>query len=115
MFIQVLIAICLMRGFTHKSAEGEWFLTDQPTLKSCCQSSPSMSEVVFLITDDPIEEKRLYTFEGTVVHEGGKTTLVGKKVDVGEKPFTMIIAVGALALLISFFAVQRLGKAKAPQ
>ena len=96
-------------GFTHKSEEGDWFLTDQPNLQSCCQAAPNESQVLFLSTRDPLDEKRLYKFEGSVRLEGSRKILEGVKLKVKSIGFLHLFTLLGIVLILSGLALKKGG------
>lgn len=80
-----------VKGFVHQDQEGRYFLTDSPVLKSCCKAKPKEGEALYIETDDLLEVKRLYTFEGTLGVDG---IFHGKKLEsepMSFLPFVILL------------------------
>lgn len=95
-----------IKGFTHKTKEGKWFLTDQPVLKSCCHIEPKEDEVIFLEVDEPLYEKRLYKFEGIISHDGTKRIFHGKKEESAFMGSDLLVVFSTFAIFIALLTLK---------
>jgi hypothetical protein len=100
---------CEIKGIVHKNGD-EWFITDSPVLKSCCQARPREDEVVYLQNIKDLKEKRLYTFAGVIQQIGDRKVFSGVPIHGGNRGYIPFFAILSGSICFCYFAAKKWGK-----